>query len=263
MNSKIALQNSNLLQLVLEQLDLGELEIQIYQLLLQHPELNVTDLAKKTGVYRLKIYNALDNLQKAELISQTADYNRKIELEPPAKIITKLKLKENNLSRINSDFEQLLPELQSQYYSSARQPITKIYQGKKEFLQIFHQILEETPKGEFILAISEGEDFYRIIDFDYFNQNWMQPRIKKGVFVNVLVRADNLDFIEMSKDNEKHLREMKVLPKDFKFPGTVWVSNNKIINWNTVMARAIVIEDKVMADFYRQMFEMLWVGVEV
>jgi sugar-specific transcriptional regulator TrmB len=258
MNSKTILQNSNLLQLVLEQLELGDLEIQIYQLLLQHPELNVTDLAKKTDVYRLKIYNALDNLQKAELISQTADYNRKIELEPPAKIITKLKLKENNLSRINSDFEQLLPELQSQYYSSARQPITKIYQGKKEFLQIFHQVLEESKKGETILIISEGSDFYKIVDFDYFRENWLKPRAKKGVFVKVLVRADNLDFIEMSKDNEKHLREMKVLPKDFKFPGAVWVSNNKIINWNTVMARAIVIEDKVMADFYRNLFEVVW-----
>jgi sugar-specific transcriptional regulator TrmB len=262
MNSKIALQNSNLLQLVLEQLDLGGLEIQIYQLLLQNPDLNVTELATKTGVYRLKVYNALDNLQNAELIVQTEDYNRKIELEPPAKIITKLKLKENNLSRINSDFEQLLPELQSQYYSSARQPISKIYQGRKEFLQIFHQILEETEKNGEIIVFGENVDFYKIIDMEYFRESWMKPRVKKQIWVKVLVHADNYDFISHMDKNEKELRQMRILPKNFKSPGAIWVANNKIINWNTVMARAIVIDDKVMADFYRQMFDMLWVSCE-
>jgi sugar-specific transcriptional regulator TrmB len=262
MNSKIALQNSNLLQLVLEQLDLEGLEIQIYQLLLQNPNLNVTELATKTGVYRLKIYNALDNLQKAELIVQTEDYNRKIELEPPAKIITKLKQKENNLSRINSDFEQLLPELQSQYYSSARQPISKIYQGRKEFLQIFHQILEESDASQEILIFAEGKDYYKIVDFDYYVENWLKPRVKKGVFVRVLTRADNHEFLELKKDDKKHLREMRILPKFFDNPGAIWISKNKIVNWNTVMARAIVIDDKVMADFYRQMLEMLWVSCE-
>lgn len=262
MNLKIVLQNSNLLQLVLEQLELGELEIQIYQLLLQHPELNVTDLAKKTGVYRLKVYNALDNLQKAELIVQTEDYNRKIELEPPAKIITKLKFKENNLSRINSDFEQLLPELKSQYYSSARQPIAKIYEGKKEFLQIFHQILEECSPGDLIHIIAEGMDFYKIVDFDYIIENFMKPRVKKGVTIKVLIDSANMDFIDIRKDDPSGLRITKILPKEFKSIGAVWISKNKIVNWNTVMARAIVIEDKVMADFYRQMFEMLWVSCE-
>ena len=263
MNSKKVLQNSNLLQLVLEQLDLGDLEIQIYQLLLINPDLNVTEIANKTGVYRLKIYNALNNIQKAELISQTEDYNRKIELEPPAKIITKLKLKENNLSRINSDFEQLLPELQSQYYSSARQPIAKIYQGKKEFTQIFHQILEEIETGGEIIILGESSDFYKIVDLEYFRANWMKPRVKKGVWVKVLVHAHNHDFISQMPNNDKELRQMRILPKDFDCLGAIWIANNKIINWNTIMARAIVIEDKVMSDFYRQIFEMLWKSVKV
>jgi sugar-specific transcriptional regulator TrmB len=261
MNTKAAIKNSNLLSKVLSQLDLSELEMQIYLLLLQNPEINVTDLAKKTGMYRLKIYSALDNLQKAELVAQGKDYNRKIELEPPAKIATKLKLKENSLNRINSDFEALLPELQSQYYSSARQPITRIYEGKKEFTQIFHQILEETKQGGEIIILGESSDFYKIIDLYYFRQNWMKPRIKKGVWVKVLVHSDNHDFISQMPNNEQELRQMKILPKSIVSPGAIWIANNKVINWNTVMARAIVIEDKVMADFYRQMFDMLWASI--
>jgi sugar-specific transcriptional regulator TrmB len=254
--------NSNLLQLVLEQLNLGELSIKIYQLLLQNPEMNVSNLASKLGVYRLKVYNALDELQKAELILKSEDCNRKIELEPPAKIITKLKLKENNLNRINADFEEILPQLQSQYYSSTRLPITKIYEGKKQFLQIFHQILEESSRGDEILVISEGEDFYKFVDFEYFDTNWMQPRIKKGVFVKILTRADNHQFIAIKKHDKEQLRSMKILPKNFTALGAVWIAGNKVINWNTVMARAIVIEDHVMATFYRQMFEMIWQNIE-
>jgi sugar-specific transcriptional regulator TrmB len=250
--------NSNLLQLVLEQLNLSELAIKVYQLLLHNPELNVSNLATKLGVYRLKVYNALEELQKAELIVQSEDYNRKIELEPPAKIITKLKLKENNLNRINSDFEEILPQLQSQYYSSTRLPITKIYEGKKQFLHIFHQILEESSKGDEILIVSEGEDFYDFIELDYILENFMKPRVKKGVYVKALIESNNKGFIGIRSNDERELRYTRIMPKSFQAFGSVWIAGNKVINWNTVMARAIVIEDKVMADFYRQMFQILW-----
>jgi hypothetical protein len=122
-------------------------------------------------------------------------------------------------------------------------------------------IIEETPKGEEILAISEGDDFYNIIDWDYFEENWMFPRIRKGVYVRMLTRFDNVLYKTLQKNDKEHLRQMRVLPKSFKSLGSIWISNNKIINWNTVMARAIVIEDRVMADFYREMFEVLWGSV--
>ena len=248
----------NILSNTLQKLGLSPLAIQVYETLVKLPDANIKQIADKIGVYRLKIYQALDELVEIGLIVRGEDYSRIIELSPPSKLMTIVRMRETEMNRTAEDLSKILPDLQSQYYSKGREPITKIYQGKKEFTQIFHQILDETQRGDEVLMFSEGKDFYDLIDFDYYNENWMKPRIKKGVYVRVLVREDNSEFRKMQKQDKEHLRQMKVLPDSFKSLGAVWVCGNKILNWNTAMARVIVITDSTMAKFYKDLFEVVW-----
>ena len=248
----------NILVSTLQKLGFSPLAIQVYEILAQNPDYNIKQISDKVGVYRLKIYQALDELTEAELVVRGGDYTRKIEISPPSKLLTILQYRETQMNRAADDLAKALPDLQSSYYSSGREPITKIYQGKREFAQIFHQILDETNRGEEMLIFSEGQDFYDIINIEYFIENWMKPRIKKGVFVKILVRSDNFELQNYKKYDKDHLREMKVLPKEFNALGSVWVCGNKVLNWNTSMARVIVITDSIMAKFYRNLFEMLW-----
>ncbi len=248
----------NILTTALTKIGLSQLAIQVYEILVQYPQLNVSQISDKLGIYRLKVYQALDELVQMELVVRSPDYSRRIELSPPSKLMTIIRLKEVEFSRIGDDFGKILPDLQSQYYSKGREPITKIYQGKKEFIQIFHQILEEMNFGDEVLMISEGQDFYDIIDLDYYFENWGKPRIKKNIFVRILVRDDNLEFRKMQKQDKEHLRQMKILPSSFQSLGAIWICGNKVLNWNTVMARVIVITDSTMAKFYTNLFEVLW-----
>jgi hypothetical protein len=84
--------------------------------------------------------------------------------------------------------------------------------------------LEESSRGDEILVVSEGEDFYKFVDFEYFDNNWMQPRIRKGVGVKVLIRSDNIDFIGIRELDEVQQRQTKILPKSFTALGAVWIA---------------------------------------
>ena len=248
----------NILSNTLQKLGLSPLAIQVYETLVKLPDANIKQIADKIGVYRLKIYQALDELVEIGLIVRGEDYSRIIELSPPSKLMTIVRMRETEMNRTAEDLSKILPDLQSQYYSKGREPITKIYQGKKEFTQIFHQILEETKSGDEMLIFSEGQDFYDIIDIEYFKENWLKPRVKKNVFVKILLRSDNPEIHYMVTNDKADLRQTKILPDSFKSLGAVWVCGNKILNWNTAMARVIVITDSTMAKFYKDLFEIVW-----
>lgn len=63
-------------------------------------------------------------------------------------------------------------------------------------------------------------------------------------------------------DTPAKLRAMRFLPKEVKVKGTITIFGNKVINWNTVLAKATVIDDKIMADTYRALFDLLWEQAE-
>jgi hypothetical protein len=66
--------------------------------------------------------------------------------------------------------------------------------------------------------------------------------------------------VSTSERNKNELieRQVKILPKGFSSLGTIAIFGNKIVNWNTVIPRAIMIEDEVMAKTYRDIFDFFW-----
>ncbi len=107
----------NILNSTLVQLGLSPLAIQVYETLIKFPESNVKNIADQIGVYRLKIYQALDELVNMELIVRGEVYSRQIKLNPPSKLMTLIRMKETEMNRAAEDLSKILPDLQSQYYS--------------------------------------------------------------------------------------------------------------------------------------------------
>jgi sugar-specific transcriptional regulator TrmB len=252
------LQN-NILEKSLQELGLSNFQIQLYSLLIKKEDLNIMQLAKELGVYRLKVYDALEELKQFNLIQKESNYSRKIIIEPPSKIITLLKRKETELSTLNTNLSEYLPTLQNEYYSSRKQPIIKVYEGKTQFINIFHQILEELEAGDEICIIGEGQDFYDIIDFEYYYSTFREDRIKRVIKAKVLWKQPILlDIKKLISTDSKELRKSKTLPTNFSSPGSIWITKNKVINWTTVLPKAIVIQDQNLVLFYNELFESYW-----
>ena len=253
---------TNLLESALKELGLTDFESQLYQLLIKSKDLNVAKLAQKLGVYRLKIYDGIKRLESLDLLKKDEDSSKQIYLEPPSKILTNLKRKEIQISTLSQNLEEYLPQLQNEYYSNRRDPLVKIYEGKSQFLQIFHQVLDEMQSGQELKIIGEGQDFYNIIDFEYYYNTWRPARIAKQITSKVLWKTPVLGEVrQLLLSDKKEFRQSKILPNSLTTQGSVWITPNFIINWITVLPKAIVIQEQSIVKFYNEMFESLWNGV--
>jgi hypothetical protein len=67
-----------------------------------------------------------------------------------------------------------------------------------------------------------------------------------------------LDIKKLISTDSKELRKSKTLPTNFSSPGSIWITKNKVINWTTVLPKAIVIQDQNLVLFYNELFESYW-----
>jgi sugar-specific transcriptional regulator TrmB len=241
----------------LQELGLQEFEAKTYILLTQIEELNIAQMAKTLNTNRVRIYEALKRLEVAEIFFRKE--NGDFDILPPSSILARLRHKQTESNRLIDDLNDALPALTTSYYNTSKQPSTKIYEGKDKFLKLILEIFEEIEFGNELLWFAEGEEFYHIIDSDYFLGEISRLRLQKQVPVRALALQNNFPLRKIKENDQKSmLRQIKFLPKDVKTRGTITVFGNKIINWNTVLAKAIVIDDKIIADTYRALFDLLW-----
>ena len=253
-----------LIQKIGQDLGLDQFHSELYAKLLESNEPTIADLTRDLGVYRLKIYQGLEKLEEMGFVEfgdkkGKSDKISEIKIVSPGTVLAKLRHKKLEMERRTRDFEDLMPELLGKYYQKNREPEVKIFKGQGQFYQIFNQSLTEI--SDEILMIGEHEDFYDIIDYDYYYNNWAIPRVQKQIPVRILgyecVQLSNLD-----KFSSKEFREIRYMPNHIKVPGSMWIYGAKVIFWNTVLPKAIYIDDLVVANFCRTMFENIWSGLE-
>ena len=248
----------HILQQPLTQIGLDQSEIQIYLLINAFPNINVSDISRETGLGRNKVYDVLKNLAEIGLLEHERDYGRRIILKSPSVIGTLLKSKKYEINSTINNFEETLPSLITSFYDAKREPEMKLFEGTNKFVYLMNQVIQEAENGSEMFSFNEGDDFYEIVDINYFLGIWIEERVKKNIFNKILVTNDNSLFQKHRGQNEVKLREMKLLPKHNHNTGCYWVIGSKIIHWDTINAKAILIINPVMAQNLRMSFELLW-----
>ena len=241
----------------LHELGLPEFEAKTYILLTQIEDLNIAQMAKNLNSNRVRVYEALKRLEVAQIYFKkgVGDFD----ILPPSAILARLRHRQTESNRLIDDLNDALPELTTNYYNTNKQPAVKIYEGKDKFVKLILEMIDELELGNELLWFAEGEEFYQIIDTDYFLQEISKRRQQKQVPARILGLQNNFSLRKMMDlDHKSALRQIRFLPKNVQTKGTITVFGNKVINWNTVLAKATVIDDKVMADTYRALFDLLW-----
>jgi sugar-specific transcriptional regulator TrmB len=253
-----------LIQKIGQDLGLDQFHSELYAKLLESDESTIADLTRDLGVYRLKIYQGLEKLEEMGFIELAdskgkSDKISEIKMVSPGSVLAKLRHKKLEMERRTRDFEDLMPELLGKYYQKDREPEVKIFKGRGQFYQIFNQSLSEL--DDEILVLGEHEDFYDIIDYEYYYNNWCLPRVDKKIQVRVLAyECEQMN--KLDKFSSREYRQMRWLPNHIKVPGSMWIYGAKVIFWNTVLPKAIYIDDLVVANFCRTMFENIWSGLK-
>ena len=131
---------SNIILQAMRQLDMGEIESEVYIAYLNDKKPNLTKLAKNLSVHRTVIYKAIERLKLHSLMTEK---DGKITIEPPERLITTLKQKEAENRLAIKQVDSYLSELNARYYSFYEQPQFKIYTGQSQFVDAHNQVLQE------------------------------------------------------------------------------------------------------------------------
>jgi sugar-specific transcriptional regulator TrmB len=230
---------------------------QVYAKLVLMPQISISELATHFEVQRKRIYQALDELEKLDVLGQKEENSRSLNVKSPSKLIALLKRKETESKRISSDLIELLPDLLSTFNQSSPSSYCKIYEGKDQITEFYEKLLDESK--EEILSFGSLEKFVEYVEWDYV-QHWSKRRVQKGIFARTLsIKTDYVDSV--SKKDFKELREIRWLPKDFNSDCMYGIHGSTLSLWNPVLPKVIAIEDRLITGLFKQNFEYFWQSV--
>jgi predicted DNA-binding transcriptional regulator len=242
----------------LQKLGISSIAIKLYELLLDDSNISITELCTQLGQYRAKIYEGLDELKVLGLVERENDFKRNIIVKSPTVVFTILKQKQYEINRSVVDLESELPYILANYFSDKDNLDIKVYDGQNKFTYLLTSILDECVDGVEMVSFNENNDIYDIIDSKYFFDVWVEKRVSKNIFNKILLHPKNTFKHSQKPFDQNKLRETKVLQSSLSDQGCYWIIGNKIILWDTSTPKAILIENKILAEVLKTNFYQVW-----
>ena len=225
---------------LLEELGLTKNEAKVYVALLDLGTTKAGLLTRKTGIHRRNVYDTIEMLIQKGLVSYIKENNVKnYSAVEPKRLLEILKEREQNISSI-------LPELQAKFNFTQTKKETVFYRGKQAVKSIFDDQIKD---GKEVLVLGACPFAKDIIKY-YFPKYDLQRKERK-----IRIKAIFTDKVKETIP----LSEIKYLSQQFSSPTATNIYGDKvaIILW-TEEPFAILINQKEIADSYRNYFELLW-----
>lgn len=238
----------------LRKIGLTENEIKIYLDLLKSGSSTAYEIGKRTGIYRVHIYDKLEQLMDKGLATHVYRGAKKFfQATSSEKIKQYLEDKKRDLEAQEDAVSSILPELEAMANLPKEDTFVEVFKGI-EGLKYFLKDIIRTKEEILVTGIDDQryEEALPIFMKQYFRdlkKNKIKERVitvkRKGVFL-------------FSKDlapttNYRFLKE-----KQFN-PTNTFVYGNKtvIVTWGSPVT-AVMIKNNEVADTYRSHFEHLW-----
>lgn len=244
------------LRKALLQFNLNDKEILVYLAVLQNQD-TVLTLAKATNLSRGTVYDIVEKLKAQSFLSETKlGKKRRIVLEnPTSKFYSLLDSKHHDLEKAKNLVEEVLPIIKSVHADNNFKPQIRIYYGAKGFKQVWDEIFLAQNKQW--LSIAKLETFVEFGGEDMLKEI-LSRKIKLG-FTSKAIHENSPLARTFIIGDQKYNRETKLAPKNFSFPSTEIIWDNKIAMFSTEQENIIlVIESRDFSQTHRAYFEMLW-----
>jgi len=241
---------TDILSKSLSELGLDELEINVYQFLLKTKSPTVSEIAKKLGTQRLKIYGTLQSLKTLGLVRKENDFKRNFEIEPPTKIVAMLKVRTAKTKSLTEDLEKKLPDLLEEFHRFSKISKVRFYETKESFIQVLDEFIYES--GGQIWCIGSP----KILELAPEYMDWYIQKRRQNKVVSNSIMFENESL--RKRDNIYELRPLKWIPVKFSGDAAIIAYGNKTAIWNTTLPKIIVIEDEIICEFFKTIFDLLW-----
>jgi len=234
----------------LEVVGLPEKAATIYAALLGKNRMSIAELARATEVKRATCYEHLEILLRKDLVSRVPIGKRTYYAASHPKNIL------NELKKQTVKIETQMGNMVAQFEQSTNKPKVSFFEGKRELKNIYNDMFKTTgdvyslfPPDAFFESFSEE-------DYDEFDKTVGQHAFKgRDLFVKSR-HHKRLKEIRAKNGGENKLD--KKLPDWFESNVDVLICVDKVALMSLKDLSAVVIENKGIADLFRNMHTFMW-----
>jgi len=234
----------------LEEIGLSAHEADIYLEILRFGQASVGMILENVKLHREQAYRALKRLEEAGLVRQFIKRKRAyFSANNPEILIKRVKAKVEVA-------ESLQPLLKGMYQHYPH--VIQIREDAESFAALFAEILETIKKdGEYLIMGGIGEGFYQLDEVRPMYQKYANLYAKKNINLRMLA-FEGQDFT--TQYWTQPLLEVRELAGAYISPVATVVFGDKVALevMDPENISIITIENKKIADAYRQQFEALW-----
>lgn len=233
----------------LKNLGFKEKEMDVYLACLELGTSTALKIAKKAGIKRPYFYDIVESLIKYSLIAIThKGKKRYFTATPPEKL---KEIQEEKIKQIN----ELLPQLKAIYNTKGKKPKVLFYEGLDGIEEVNRDTLRY--KGELVAFTTEK---FLTAKETKLSKEYIKQRVATGIKARVIGSISN-ELINIRKNDEKELRQTKMLPKDlYTSDVEIQIYSNKVAITNYKEEFGLIIESDEIAKPLKMIFELIWRG---
>lgn len=224
----------------LKEIGLTEVESKVYLKLLELQKTTTGLIAKKSGIHRRTVYDALERLVVKGLASYIKENNRRYFTPTnPERLLEIIDEKRDHLEK-----EVIL--LKQQYVTVPEKEETVFFRGKQGLKTVFDDQIRERKD---ICVIGGSKNAENILEF-YFPR-FTKLRAKEKIHLRIIFACDRIK-------KRFPLSKFRYLPKEYDTNVSTNIYGDKvaIIQWGKLFV--ILTKDKEIAEAYRRYFEIIW-----
>ena len=235
---------------ILKEFGLTENEIKIYLLLLKMGSSSPAIIAEKTGFSRPYVYDALERLLEKHIVSSVFKKGKKNYMATEPKYLEELETQK--LERIKS----IIPSLDKLKNSSSEGIKVEHHTGTYIYKIMLNNVITALPNGGDLLIFGLMDEYLIKNDKHYLThlQQYYLRAKDIGIKEKILVKKNDANYtFPMELSEFRFLKDEVIGNTSFQVYGN-FVG---IFLWGT-QNHLILIENKEVADSYRQQFNLLW-----
>ena len=238
----------------LSKIGLKEKEAKVYVALLKEVSCLANQLARKTNVLRSSIYDYLEILLEKGFITYTIQSGKKyFQAIGPQKILDNFE--EKKLAEEEA-LRKIVPELIKLQNISEKISKAEVFEGKEGMKSVMSYILKRDPK-EILIYGSSGVS-YKLLPF--FMEHWHKQRIKQRIYLRIIYNNTPGAKLRIREGPTLKNAEVRFLSlKDASLTGTIIYNDVVVLTvWDMENPFAVSVENKKIAQTYKENFEILW-----
>lgn len=248
---------------------LKEKEALIYAYLIETGGAYPSQIAQDTKINRSSVYVTLDTLCIRGFVGEVEKKKKLFYYPEPAQkflrsIKDQIELAEDSYERA----KKLAPEIEGILKLSEGKPRVTFYEGKEEVIKAY--ISQIDGKGNFeLLAFANTTELKKFMPWKTFRE-YIQNKEKKHITARGIIPDDAEDLAFIADTHlgigEKYRPTARYISKEiFPFKGEVIIyQENKVqfVKFDELHPIAVIIEDTMIHDMMKMIFELAWTGAE-